>query len=331
MDLSALGTRSLGLWTRPQAQELLSPHQVDSLVRDGSWQVPWRGVYADGGVVLTAEQRAVAAVLASGGTVAAAVADIGEDEDCPQAGAPRSEVVAAGRTAARVWCMPLIDDADPATGAQDDRHEDVVTPLRLPALRHGGRTLHRRRRGFGHGDVLQLASGLWLTSPLRTLADCAELLSHQALVCAVDDALRRGLVTLEDLERAARSRKRRPGAPALRAAVAVADRRSESPGETLLRLVLLPVLPGLVPQVRVRDAAGRVVRRYDLADERLRLGLEFDGRAGHAGAAMVAKDRRRDRTSDALGWTTERFTWWDTRCRPDVVRRQALAAAARLR
>jgi very-short-patch-repair endonuclease len=72
-------------------------------------------------------------------------------------------------------------------------------------------------------------------------------------------------------------------------------------------------MPGFVPQHRLVGPDGRVLARYDLADEVLRLAVEADGKAGHAGSAMVAKDRRRDRMSEQHGWRTERVTWWELR------------------
>ena len=48
-DTSTLGLRSCGVWTRSQALEVLGRGQVDALVRSRTWQVPWRGVYADAG------------------------------------------------------------------------------------------------------------------------------------------------------------------------------------------------------------------------------------------------------------------------------------------
>ena len=102
-DTSTLGIRSCGVWTRAEALAVLGRGQVDALVRARTWQVPWRGVYADAGHVLDAEQCAWAAVLAAGGAVADPTG-------------PRLRAVAAGRTAARVWGLPLVDDLDPATG-----------------------------------------------------------------------------------------------------------------------------------------------------------------------------------------------------------------------
>ena len=181
------------------------------------------------------------------------------------------------------------------------------------------RTLYRRQLRAGPGELVRLASGLWVTSLLRTVVDCAGLLSHEALVCLLDDALHRGLLTESCLADAVASRAWCAGAVALRTAAQLADARAESPAETLLRLLLLPVLPGLVPQVRVTGRSGRVIARLDLGDAALRLGAEADGKRGHAGDRMVAKDRRRDRTTDALGWRTERFTWHDLRRQHDEV------------
>jgi hypothetical protein len=120
-------------------------------------------------------------------------------------------------------------------------------------------------------------------------------------------------------------------APALRAAIAVADGRAESPAETLARLLLLPVLAGLVPQVELFDGAARLVARFDLGDPEVKLAVEADGTRGHAGTAMVAKDRRRDRRSEAQGWTTERVTWFELRREQAAVVRRMVQRDAALR
>lgn len=114
------------------------------------------------------------------------------------------------------------------------------------------------------------------------------------------------------------------------AAVERSDGRAESPGESLTRLLLQPDLPGLEPQVRVVDAAGRLIARYDLGDNALMLCVEFDGRANHEGELMVAKDRLRDSGATGRGWTTERITWFEVRRRREATRRRVLATAERL-
>lgn len=324
MDLSSLGVRSRGVWTRSQALRLLAPAQIDHLVRQRCWQVVWPGVYADGGYTLDAHQRAFAAVLASGG--AEQPVPFGNPDPVSGVQRRRLRAVAAGRTAGRVWGFPLIDDEDPATHAHEADLDDVLSWTGSRTLRFRGRELRRHVLTVRKGDLLRLPSGLWITSPLRTLADCAQLLTHEALVCALDDALHREVVAAADLQAAAAGVRRRPGAPALRRAVELADGRAEAPTETLARLILLPALPNLVPQVELFDTAMRLVARFDLGDEEVKLAVEADGLKGHAGPRMVAKDQRRDRRTGSFGWATERTTWWEVRRAQEQLRRRVVAA-----
>lgn len=326
---AALGVGTLGLWTRAEALGVLSPGRVDAAVRSGRWQTPWPGVHADGGIDLDPEQEAVAAVLASGGGVERRAH--GPRDPSTGERPLRAVAVAAGRTAARCWALPLIDDDDPATGARDRLHADVAVLVQQRHLVHGDRVLHRHQPTFGAGDVVRLPSGLWITSVLRTLVDLRLLVEPDALVCALDAALHAGLVTPVALERAVRRTKGWRGAPAFRRAVERSDGRAESPGETLTRLLLAPALPGLVPQVEVVDAVGRLRATFDLADEHLRLAVEFDGRAAHEGGLMVARDRRRDRLTGLEDWHTERVGWYDVRRLPQSTRRDLVRVAERLR
>ena len=56
----------------------------------------------------------------------------------------------------------------------------------------------------------------------------------------------------------------------------------------------------------------------------------MDGRHGHAGDLMVARDQRRDAQTAALGWLTVRGTWWDVRRGQVAFVRRVLAAASRV-
>ena len=322
---SNLGLDSGSTWTRRQALTVLTKGQVQAAVRRGDWVELWPCVYTDAGHDLTADQRAFAAILACGGA----------DQTTPGPGCSsrrRLRAFAFGRTAVRVHGFPLIDDDDPATGAREHLLDDVGVwshgaPLRSNQADGPLRELRRYQPALRQGDLVRLPQGLWVTSPLRTLVDCARLLSVEALVCALDDALHRQVVTRAELDRAVLDRTWCVGTFALREAVRLSDGRTESPAETLARLLLLPVLPGLVPQVRVYDDAHRLLARLDLGDERTRFAVEADGKRGHAGEQMVAKDRARDRATDSIGWRTERCTWWELRRRqPQLVRRVVEAA-----
>ena len=317
-DLSVLGAATGGLWTREQALRLVSAGVVRGAV-GRTWQVVWPGVYADAGYDLTAEQRCWAAVLASGG---------GPPASAPGRPARRLRAVACGRTAARLWGMPLVDDDDPATGAQERLVDEVAVGTHLRTVRHEDRVLRRHRLRLAPGELTRTASGLVVTTPLRTLVDLCGSLAADAAVCAVDHALHRGLVRPEQLAEVVATRHAGPGSTALAQALAAADGRAESPGESLTRLLLRPVLPDLEPQVELFDAAGRVVARFDLGDRGRRLAVESDGKAAHAGAAMVAKDRARDLRTERLGWWTERVTWFDVRRRQEETRARVLDRAA---
>lgn len=308
MDLSSLGAGTAGVWTTRQAGELkLSDDQIRHRVATGEWQRMRRGVLADAGVVPDPLMRGWTAVTAGGGF---------------------GRAWAAGRTTARLLDLPLIDDDDPATSAQDHVHDDVaVLAARHPRQRA---TLHVQRLDLRAGDTVLIGGCPSLTLD-RALPGLAATLSFEALVCLLDAALHTGVIDLPRLDAVLKAQAGRRRCRVLRQAVALADGRAEAPSETLARLLLLPVLPGLVPQVELFDSAMRAIARFDLADEELRLAIEADGVRGHAGAQMVAKDRRRDSRTRRFGWITQRCTWWELRCRQDELRARVLATADRIR
>ena len=306
--LSELGTRSGGVWTRAEALATSSPGTVRAALRCGAWELLWPGVYADAGYPATPARDAWAAVLASSGTTSGAA-------------------VACGRTAARWWGLPLVDDHDPASGTAERGTDEVAVSGHRAVLRWGDRRLVRRRLRLEPDDVVQAPDGLLVTSIARTLVDCAVRLDEAAAVCAVDAALHRGLVGEPELRAAVLARRGTPGAAALARVVERADGRAESPLETLVRLLLVPVLPTLEPQVRVRDADDRVLARVDLGDRTRRLAVEADGVRAHAGPWMVARDRQRDAVLASAGWHTERITWYEVRRRPQETSRRVLRRA----
>jgi hypothetical protein len=206
IDLSTLDSASGNVWTRGQALRLAPPSTLRGLLADGSWQRLWPGVYADGGE-LTAEQRGWAAVLASGITGA----------------------VACGRTAARLWGFPLVDDQDPATGRQEHRIDEVIAPAHRRTLRVASRELRRHRFVVRPGDVVRTPRGLAVTSPVRTLVDCTALLAPEAAVCALDDALHRRVVAAEELHAAVVNARGRPGVVALATALALSGSPTHRP------------------------------------------------------------------------------------------------------
>ena len=308
MDLSVLGAETGGVWTTAQARACgLSPEQVEGRVRRLEWQRVRHGVLADGGVVLDPVMRGWACVLATGGP---------------------GRAWAAGRTTARLLGLPLIDDCDPATGSTEHPHDDVAVQTgRRPDQRA---TLHVQRLRLVRGDTVRV-NGCPSLSLVRAIPGLVRGLSHEALVCLLDAALHRQLLSPSALADVARTERGRPWGRRLQLAADAADGRAEAPTETLARLLLLPVLPGLVPQVELFDRGARLVARFDLGDERLRLAVESDGKRAHAGPVMAARDHRRDRRAGALGWTTERCTWFELRREQAQLVARVVATAERLR
>ena len=328
--LAALGSTSLGVWRRRDALRILTRDELAFDLAQGSVQSPLPGVCMDGGYVPSAEQWLAIATLSSSQELVRELADE-EPAACLHA-------VGCGRTAARVHGMPLIDDEDPATRALDRHQHDVAVFRHLGDVRSKRReghpldTLHRHQLALDRSDVVQHVSGLWLTSEVRTLFDLTSLVSFEALVCAIDWTLHQGRLRRQELLDFAAVHTGWRSIPAFRRAVDLADGRAESPHETLTRLLLKPGWPQLTPQVRIVDDLGYPVARFDHADEDLRLAVESDGRRGHAGDEMKAKDNRRDRTVQLRhGYHTERVTWFEVRRLPAQTRARIFAVRDALR
>src|SRR5688572_17145729 len=163
-----LARRQLGLITRAQALQLVTVAQLRTLLARGVLVRRRRGVYAVAGMPPTYEQAVLAAVLAAGG----------EDE-----------AWAGQRTSAALHRLKV----PPPEGI------DIVT---LPDVRvRLDGVVHHRNNLIVTTDVTR-RRGVPTLSVARTLVDCIPWLPGRALASAVDDARRRGLLTIEDLEAA---------------------------------------------------------------------------------------------------------------------------------
>lgn len=168
------------------------------------------------------------------------------------------------------------------------------------------------------GETL-VRDGLRVTSVLRTVLDCAAVLPLDEAVVVADSALRAGLMTKDELVSAARA-VRGPNARRIRKVATLADERSGSVLESLLRVLLIEA--GLAPdelQFTVRDEFGRSVARVDFAYLRARLVVEADGFEFHRERADYRKDRRRGNACCRADWSVLRFSWEDVRFCPDYV------------
>ncbi|MCL8253234.1 hypothetical protein AERO_17750 [Aeromicrobium fastidiosum] len=167
-----------------------------------------------------------------------------------------------------------------------------------------GETTHHDRRGVfvrrcdippGHrqrlGDVA-------VASPEWTIVELSEHLALLDLVAVIDGALHLGHTTVADIR--ATMRRGRRGVRVLRRALDLADGRSESWWETMLRL--LHVLSGFAvdPQERVLIRAGVEVARVDLRIRGTRRVVEYDG-SGHRDREQHQDDLRREKALQREG------------------------------
>ncbi len=271
----------------------LTRRQIADLVRTGQWQHPDRGTYLVPGAH-PLRSRVRAALLR------------------------RPDAVACEITAARLLgfgCLPT---------ARHDEPVHLLCPRRSARRQPDGVVLHWNDLPPTHvTDVC----GIPTTSAPHTLADMVLRRGREDAVALMDATLRTGHLT--DLNAARSLVFGRRGAAARSPWWQCADGRAESPLETRLRLLLADAgLPPAQLQWPVRNAAGRVVARLDLAWPSVRLDVEADGAVVHADPHALYRDRYRQNMLTTLGWTVLRFTWVDVTRRADYVTRTVAHALA---
>ena len=174
-------------------------------------------------------------------------------------------------------------------------HPDLLmasTRSKVHVQRHG---LYVRRSDYACAEWLH---GAPVMTAGETLVELARDLSLIDLVPMVDCALAGG-ASAEELRAVCRARTR--GAVTLRRAIELADPRSESWWESVLRV--MHVVTGLGPvecQVEIRDVEGAFVGRADLHLVGTDRYPECDG-GDHRTAERHDKDLRRDKAMSRIG------------------------------
>lgn len=171
----------------------------------------------------------------------------------------------AGYSAAALWragCAPAEADV-----------EFAVPGGKLRA--RPGLVVHR---GQLDPDEVAVRAGFRVATPLRTAYDLAGRLPRVEAVVCVDALARVGGFAPEDVLAVADRHPGARGTAQLAAEVRLADPLAESPGETRCRLALvLRGLPKPELQYLLRDRAGRVIARLDMAYPQHRFAIEYDG------------------------------------------------------
>ncbi len=237
--------------------------RVSRLLTDRGWVASWGELRAVAG------RAALRDLVASGALQRVARGRYAAPVEIPaRLAAERVAGVASHRTAAAHHGLPM--KWAPARPC-------VTVPRgRRPGRR--GEGLEVSYRALPPGDIQG-----WVTTPLRTVLDCAATLPFDEALCIADSALRAGVVTPRHLRERAMTWPARGRQRVLRVATH-ADARSSGPIESVLRAICLQV-PGLTvtPQLRI-ERAGRFLAVVDLADERLRIVIEAEGSSSTATA-----------------------------------------------
>ncbi|WP_333618828.1 hypothetical protein [Dietzia sp.] len=157
-------------------------------------------------------------------------------------------------------------------------------------------------------------------SPASALAQFARQASFKSAVVALDASLHRKLISREAVGERLQLRGGN-GLPRARAAVDFADARSESPGESILRVLLfLHGFPTPIPQYCIHDGEGPTIYVADLYRAEGNLILEFDGKgkfdsSENPPSSYTQFDRQRDRDYGLVtrGYRDMHVTWSDLR------------------
>lgn len=225
-----------------------------------------------------------------------------------RASAVALQATVSHESAALRWGMELASTPD---------RDTVTVPRNRSRVSRRGCAIYRSELT---ADDRVERDGVWLTTALRTVMDlCRSLPEHEA-VAAVDSALRRGLITVEELTAALCTYPPGVGRTRIARVLRLVDPLSGSVLESLCRVLLHGA--GLTPeqtQLVVRTCAGRWIGRVDFAWPAAGLIVETDGFAFHADRAAYRNDRRRGNALVLAGWRVLRFSWEDVVHHPEEV------------
>jgi hypothetical protein len=172
--------------------------------------------------------------------------------------------------------------------------------LRNAVVESGARELLRR-------DIVEV-DGLRVTSPLRTACDLGRLLHRDQALAALDSMLRSGTVTKDELLAEVERFRGYRGVLRLRELAPLADGRSASPGESILRLRWIDCsdLPTPDLQVEVPTAWGTSYS-LDLGVPEICYSGEYDGAEWHGEEHREHDAHRRRWIAEDQGWTIDVF------------------------
>lgn len=205
----------------------------------------------------------------------------------------------------------------------EPKKPELIIPRNRNVPNSRRRTCHVRWRRLSADDIQDGG----VTTPLRTVVDCARDLPFAEALAVADSALRAGAVDPGELAHAASGLSR--GTRTLsRLALTQASVLAANPFESALRgLALEAVGPLFVPQLELDLDGVRI--RPDLVSESLRIVIEADSHEFHTQRAQLVRDCWRYDELTLDGWLVLRFSWEHVMFHEEWVRsvvRRAVAA-----
>ena len=219
---------------------------------------------------------------------------------------------ASHASAARFYDVPVPHHAD----------EHVSVFAETDRRRRAGVRCHVAPRSSAVGRL----RGVRVSMPTQMFIELASMLSLVDLVIVGDALVRKRLATPNDLVATCRASSAAHASSALKAAQFVRA-GVDSPMETRLRMLLvLAGLPEPVVDFRVRDAAGSVIRRFDLSYPTWKLIVEYDGRHHAEDPGQYESDIYRREELETWKWRVIVITAKGIFRRPEETLRRVRAA-----
>lgn len=193
----------------------------------------------------------------------------------------------------------------------------ITLPRTRGALRKSTHGVH-----VHHSDLPADQMRDRVTTPLRTVIDCARTLPFDEALAVADSALRSRKVSRSELI-AAGAAARGPGSVAVKLVAKHASDKADNPLESVLRALTIEVGLELTPQLHVAEPG--VFAVVDLGSEHLRLIIEAEGYETHGTRKGLRRDCCRHTEFAIFGWTSLRYAYEDTMFEQDWVRWTLLA------
>lgn len=272
--------------SREQLRHLgLSDGGVSNAITRGWLRPVFQGVFCVGHAHLTVYARMLAATMACG----------------------EGSVVSHGTAA---WLLRLRDWKPEAI--------DVIAPV------EAGRKIAGIRRRFVPppvGGEVWCRHGVPLTSPARTIVDCAGILDGLGVAELIEQAAVEGLLDVAAIDRVLDGPRRRGSSRLLRAVAPWRRYRRGIQVRSRMEAKLLPLLTqaGLpIPQTNAKLRLTSKVYEVDFLWRKQKLVVETDGGRFHDNPAAGLRDSERNHVLTNAGYRIPRLGWEDLRDRPDA-------------